>query len=482
MAIVWAYHLLKKITLVSLLGLLGLVCNAQLAPLPFGSISPYNQKNQNFSNSNMVVSTVTTPVVAQNNTSIQAFIKGFDEDGMYTSKSKKIGFLIKLVNTLKEQQAGNMLLKIASSTGSILYSENIPISLNKKGSFERVVEFAQGQLFPGFYVASLNINTNQYSNLLNYNFGYEVDKSAFRTQIPIDFISFWENAKRELGSINPNYFSYPRPDLSTRSNMVYEIEFVSYAKAVIRGYLSVPKSGTKHAILYKISDYLSELKPEIRKDLAVFSLNVRGVGSSAPNYALPYDSYGIMGLEEKNKYILKGIFLDAVRGLEFLHSQGAQYKLDASKIIAAGTGLGASATVAIAVLDQRLRGITLENPTFVGMRETLSFAETLGSNAWPSSMFKRFYTNARNSSGKEAMLRTLDYFDPVSFAPFVNCAVLTGFSLRNSATPAQSVYSFINNLRVNKKETHVCKECVTGMDRVFYGLRETWIKEKLRQP
>lgn len=478
MAIVLAYNTIFKITIPILsFGLAVNLLPAQKAPLPFGSVSPYNTTtSNNYTINNAIVS----PVITKDNNSLQATIRGFESDGMFTTKNKHIGFALKLINTLKESQVGNIVFKIASSTGSVLYTENIPLSINKKGSYDRDFEFANGQLQPGFYTASLDINTNRYSNILNYNFGYEADKSAIRTQIPIDFISFWENAKRELSSINPNYQTYPRPDLSTRSNNVYEIEFVSIAKAVIRGYLSVPKSGNRHGVLYKICDYLTELKPELRKDLAVFALNVRGVGSSAPNYAFPYDSYGINNADDKNKYILKGVYLDAVRGLEFLHSQASTFKLDNNKIIASGSGLGASAAVAVAVLDQRLRGVALETPTFVGMREMLSFADALGNNTWPSSMFKSFCTNRR--FGKENLLRTLDYFDPVSFAPFVNCAVLTGFNLRSTATPVQSVYSFINNLRVDKKETHVCKECSSGMDRTFYGLRETWIRERLKRP
>lgn len=486
MAIVLAYNsLLKKAISVFGFALLVNFLPAQQGPLRFGSISPYTSttatnytNNNNFAANNIL--TTVAPAIAKDNKSIQTLIKGFDSDGMFTSKNKHIGFALKLINTLKEPQVGSMLFKIASSAGAVLYQENIPLNINKKGSYDRDFEFANGQLQPGFYTASLDINTNRYANIVNYNFGYEADKSAFRTQIPVDFISFWENAKRELLSINPNYQTYPRPDLSNKSSNVYEIEFTSAAKAIIRGYLSVPKTGSRHGVLYKICDYLSELKPELRKDLAVFCLNVRGVGSSAPNYALPYDSYGVYNADDKSKYMLKGVYLDAVRGLDFIHTQAAAYKLDNNKIIASGTGLGASAAVAVAVLDQRLRGIALETPTFVGMREMLSFADALGNNTWPSSMFKSFCTNRR--SGKETLLRTLDYFDPVSFAPFVNCAVLTGFNLRSTATPVQSVYSFINNLRITKKETHVCKECSSGMDRAFYGLRETWIREKLRQP
>ncbi len=455
-------------------------CSQSTGPLQFSSNPQTNRSYSSTPTTN--TNTLNSFLVTKNKTAIKTTVDGFSSEGIYTTKDKIIGFILKLQNTLKEQQAGNINFQLISNTGAVLYKEAIPFLLNKKGSFSKKFEFAGGQFTPGYYLANMHVVSNVYDDVAAYNFGFEPTKIATPTKIPMDFVSFWENAKRDLNNVAPNFYQQARPDLSNKHADVYEVQFNSIDKAVIKGWLSVPKTGSKNGVIYKLGDYLNNQAPELRREMAVFSLNVRGAGESNANYNLPYDQYGTFNLQDRNKYILKGVYLDALRGLDFLINQTGALRIDNKKIAVVGTGLGAAAASAIAVLDPRIKGVVLESPSFVSFKDMLNFGEAATPVQWPASMYKNFYASRRSGVDKSAMLRTLDYFDPVNFAPFISSPVLVGFNQNSSISPAQCVYNFISQLRVSKKETHTSNAGMNTLEKGFYGLKETWLKEIFRQP
>lgn len=437
------------------------------------------QKPLKFSNTAPTVNNQVFNVV-KDKTSITSSITGFEKDGIYDAKSRKIGYKLHLQNNLKEDQFGTISMQISNNAGVVLYKEDYPFSIRKKGTFERDYVFATGQFSPGFYVSSMTVSSTTYEDVTTYNFGYEPTKVYSKTQAPNDFVNFWDQAKRELSATAPNYLITPRPDLSSKRVDAYEVEYKSIDKATIYGWLTIPKDSRLQAILYKISDYQIELAPELRSNIAVLCINTRGTGSSNQNYNFAYDQLGVYNIKDKNKYVLKGVYMDALRGLDLITTFAGQLKLDTKKIVITGSGLGASATAALAAIDARAKGVIVENPSFIGMRDMINLGEGMTSTGFPTSMFKNYYNTQRAS--KESVIKTLDYFDPIYFAPYINCPILTGFSLHNTNVPAQCVYNFISQLRVSKKENYECKECGNTLDKKFYGLKEVWLKERFGQP
>jgi cephalosporin-C deacetylase len=455
-----------KLWATSLLTVLCLQQTLAQKPLKFSSASPVIA-NQVFN-------------VEKDKTSITPTITGFEKDAIYDGKSRRIGHKLRLQNNLKTQQVGTVSMQISNNVGVVLYKEDYPFSLRKKGSFERDYLFSSGQLLPGFYTSSIVVSSNIYEDAVLYNFGYEPSKINTKTQPPNDFVNFWDQAKRELAATAPNYKITPRPDLSNKRVDAYEVEYNSIDKATIYGWLTIPKDKHLQAVLYKISDYQVELAPELRSNIAVLCINTRGTGSSNQNYNFAYDQLGVYNIRDKNKYVLKGVYMDALRGLDLITKFASQMKLDTKKIVITGSGLGASATAAIAAIDSRAKGVILEAPSFIGMKDMINASEGVSNAGFPASMFKNYYNTKRVS--KESVIKTLDYFDPVYFAPYINCPILTGFSLHNTNVPAQCVYSFISQLRVSKRENYECKECGNTLDKKFYGLKETWLKERFGQP
>ncbi len=413
-------------------------------------------------------------------TSIKQSIRSLGKDAIFKSNDKHIGYVVRLENKLKQEQLGSIVTQISNNNGVPLYKDVQSFKIKKRGVYQKDFLFDGSQLQPGFYVSNINVVTDKFADTISYSFGYEPEKVNIKNNPPSDLVAFWQQAKNELNATPANYKITPRPDVVNKTSDTYEVEYSSVDKATIFGWLTVPKRNKKSPLLYLISDYMGELKPEYRSNMAVLSINTRGTGSSTTNYNYAYNDLGLVNIKDKNKYILKGIFLDAIRGLDLIKTFNAKTGIDNTQIVVGGSGLGASASVILAALYPGLKGIFLDSPSFMDMRTMINFNEGVVNTTFPSSMFKSYYTSKKNS--KEAILATLDYFDPVYFAPYVSCPVLVGFGLKNLNNPASGVYNFFNQLRIQKKDKYVCKECETSLDRGFYGFKEAWLKEKLGQP
>ena len=80
----------------------------------------------------------------------------------------------------------------------------------------------------------------------------------------------------------------------------------------------------------------------------------------------------------------------------------------------------------------------------------INFGEGMTTYSFPASMFINYY-NSKKVLLKRVLVKTLEYFDPIYFAPYISCPILTGFSLHNTNAPAQCVYTFIGQVKGRKK-------------------------------
>ena len=203
---------------------------------------------------------------------------------------------------------------------------------------------------------------------------------------------------------------------------------------------------------------------------------MRGIGNSRDVIKPDYYQYNIYNLNNKEKYIYRDVYMDCLRGLDFI-CRNSSLKLDTANIIIKGSGQGATLAAATAAMDHRVSGLILDRPLYMDMRSMIQNAEVYNKNSWPASVFINYYESKYNGLNKEAFLKTWDYFDPVYFAPYISCPVLVGFTMHSTVLPPQCVYVFLGQLRVGKKDTYVCYDCENSMEEKYYGFENMWIGE-----
>ncbi len=449
---------------------------AKIMLIAFASIQVQAQKPLKFSEPSYTSGGVNYAFYAKDKNSIKSKIIALNKKGIFSRKDKFVGYTLRLENNVRQEQTGEIALKVINQSGVILYQDVAGFSMRKKGEFEKKYFFDVSQMQPGYYTSTISISSAQYADSVSYTFAFEPTTAATTvSSAPSDFVNFWEQAKRDLNSTRADIAIRPRPDLYRKNHNTFEIEYQSVDKAIIYGWLTVPADKSSHPVLYIISDYQSELIPEYRKDVAVLSINTRGTGPSNQNYNLGYDQLGLYNIADRNKYFLKGVYLDGLRGVDVIFQAANQLHLDTRKIVVQGAGLGASVAAYLGAIDTRVSGVVLEAPNFLGFSSLLNSSQGFPASMFNSSIFQRRIT-------KDNVLNTLEYFDPIYFAPYISNRILVGYSLNNSNTPAQNVIQFIDQLRINKKDKYECKNCGNTLNKGFYGFKETWLKERFGQP
>ncbi len=419
-------------------------------------------------------------VFSQDQTSISYRVKSYRENGLYGSSDSKVAYILKLKNNIQDNQKGNIFVKVYNDLGAEVYNEDIPLFIKPTGTYDKEIEIDIAKLPTGFYNIGFSISTNHYAQYLYYVFAVEPDKIKPTGIRPLDFTTFWDNARNELTNLNPSYKITRRGDISTSSNDIYLIEFQSIGNVAIRGWLSVPKRHKSNPILYRLPDYGTTAAPESRNDMAVFCLDARGFGNSADMGKLDYSSYLVKGLNSKENYIYRAQYMDCLRGVDFIFKNSSDLKLDASKIIVTGVGQGATLAAVVAAFDNRVKGAILERPTLMDMRTMFAIGEVKQQVPWPINAFKSYFSSNRLSL--DNFFKIYDYFDPLSFAPMIKCPILVGISLKSATSPPQSAYNFYNQVLSNKREVYSCPDNETGIDASFYVFENNWIKETLRIP
>lgn len=416
---------------------------------------------------------------AQTKNPLTIKMKPLQKDGIFHSSDKVINYNIKFKNEVKDIQRGNYLFDVRNDSGRSIFHDAGGFAINQGGSFEREITIEKYKLQPGCYEISLATQTFYYKDTLSNFFCYDPEIIAFTDNArPDDFSAYWEDAKRSLYNTYPSFTVNRRNDLADNYTEVYSVEYLSVDNITIRGWLTVPKGRGKYPVLYKLGDLNEPTYPEKFKDKAIFSIDVRGFGNSAEdNLRLKKDDYITKNANNKNKFIGKGVYLDCLRGIDFLY-KSSDLRIDTSKIVVVGIGQGAPMAVAAVALSGKVKGLELIAPQNFDLFNLLMAADEKNNfTDWPVNVIRDFIINPANKTTRDDFERTWSYFDPVNFASQIKCNFLMGANLRNPASPAKCIYHFLNKLAVGRRDIYVCPECNNNeMDYSFKVMEQVWFR------
>lgn len=404
-------------------------------------------------------------------------IRPFKKESIFRNDDK-VGYDVRLKNNTGEKIRGSMRVEVRNYKGEQTFNQELGFTIDAKRGFATDLKLENDRTVPGFYQLSIIVSANRYVDTLHFGYGVDPEKIYSNVNRPADFDQFWDDARRDLINIDPKFRVTRRGDQSTREVDVFMVEFQSIDMQTIRGWLSVPKERGRFKVLYELPGYLEEMRPDsLRKDMAVFRLNVRGHGNSRDNTNADYNTFNVIGLNDKNRYIYRGVYMDALRGLDFIYRH-EHLKLDTRKVVVKGEGQGAVLAAVVASMDSRPQGCILERPVYVDMRTLFMMAETQKIQPWPVRNFQSYIANPRNRLNKEGLFRVWDYFDPVNFAPNIRCRVLFGHNLKNTVCPPQAAIALYNQIRIDNREIFMSPDA-EGMNYIYYSLQNYWIKKIL---
>ncbi|MCO5950031.1 acetylxylan esterase [Mucilaginibacter flavidus] len=399
----------------------------------------------NFTNKFLVIALALACITGANRAAAQdgtvnTNVLTHDKDGVFNSTAS---YTFDVSSTYTTPQTGRVKYEVTTEAGKKMRSDSVAVKLGGKGSAS--YNFDISGLPSGFYKINFMINVTDYDDTTRKAFGIRPEEIRSQYGKPADFDAFWQNAKAELATVNPEFKVTEMPDSSKDKRKVFLVEMKSLGGLTIRGWLTEPitkNKNKKFVVMLALPGYQVDLKPlyGLDPDIAILSLNIRGQGNSRDVINVRKETYITLGVEDKNKYVLKGAIMDCVRAVDFIYTRP---ELRHDNIIAVGGSLGGFLAVATSGVDNRISFCSAANPILGDVRNLANQVD------WPFNDIKR-YVNTRPGLTFDKVLNNMDYFDAKNFASAIKCRTLMGMGMVDNIAPPNTVQTIYNGIPADK--------------------------------
>ncbi|MCX6298504.1 MAG: acetylxylan esterase [Bacteroidetes bacterium] len=416
---------------------------------------------------------------------IQVIMKPEKADGIFKGK-KPIVYNVLVKNTHTDTQEGTISYTVKDAVKGVLWTEKIyDVKLAKKSS-KHMQFIIPAPEQPGLYNIDLTINTTSYEDTTRHSFGYEIDYINSPLHKPADFDAFWNDALQELAKINPAYQITEAPEKTTAEYKVYKVEMNSLENVKIFGWLTIPKTwikGKKFPVVVIYPGYQVMMNPLFFYDYIGLSLNVRGMDKKSEAYPIP-DGEEILtyNIQEKEKYIYRGIYMDCIRGIDFLFAN-EHLGFDLNRITVLGGSQGASLALVVAALKNKIINTCIADvPIYCDMHMNLEMEPQIKEEAFTFKYINRFLNKQAGVFTKEQFLQNFSYFEVQNFIPQINCSVLMAAAFKDALAPASTVFCGFNKLNPKvrqKSEIYTFPDLAHEIPDVHNLFKTIWMTEKL---
>ncbi|MBD1394122.1 acetylxylan esterase [Mucilaginibacter glaciei] len=393
------------------------------------------------------------------------------------SDNGDVDYKLKVNNLYQIPQDGDFSYRVRNDLGVQVYEKREKFSIGKNSV--KTISVKVPKQKAGFYNIDFRFNLTEYDDTVRRTFGVDPEKLKSPLSKPADFDAFWAKARKELSTIKPDYKVTLQKELSDNNRKVYLVEMRSYRNLIIRGWLVVPKESYKQPVHYRLPGYVVGLNPNFDTNhFITFNLNVRGNGNSQDVINLGTDDYATAGIEHKDSTIYKGVYLDCLRGADFLFSH-PELGLDTSKIFVEGSSQGGTLAVITAAMDKRFKGLAIQVPLYANFRLDKEIGLKYDTPEFPIKFFNRYLDKHPNMTW-EKIFSVMDYYDPQNFAQMVKCPVIMGIGLLDKYCPPRCSFSMFNQFGSKSKEWFTSPELTHEVAFDYYMLQNVWLGEQFR--
>jgi cephalosporin-C deacetylase len=392
-----------------------------------------------------------------------------NKDGVFDNNTAR--YTVEIKNGTANPQEGKISYTVTGQDGEKLPGDSIPVNIAAKniGRFNFDIK-GNG---PGFYKIKFMINVSEYDDTLQKAFGVQPQKLASNHPKPTDFDEFWQKAKNDLADVEPGFQCTLMPALSSPICNVYLVQMQSLGNITIRGWLTEPVSknlNKKFAVVLCLPGYQIPLSPIMTvgdPDVAFLTLNVRGQGNSREFINTRHDEFVIHHIDDKNKYVMRGVVMDCLRAVDFIFTRP---ELKHDNIFVKGGSMGGFLAIATASLDKRVNLCSAQSPIFADVRSLVKRV------TFPITSIN-LYLKTQPGLTLDNVLNTLDYFDVKNFAPNVKCKFIMSIGLLDTYVPPTNDYTVFNTMTTNKK-IMIFKDYGHDVSPLYIGLENAWMHDQ----
>lgn len=271
------------------------------------------------------------------------------------------------------------------------------------------------------------------------------------TKLPKGFDNYWAQEKKNLNAL-PLQVKSKEVENTEKGYVCYDTELNCTGPKPARGYYAKPQNASPgslpivllvHAAGVKGSWCRSEARDAIRyaksgKGALCFDLNAHGMlNGQAEEYYANLESgelkdYYVQGLESRDDFYFRGMYLRLMRTLDYLTQQP---EWDGKRIIVIGESQGGGQALAAAGLDKRVSAVVATVPAMCDWGGTLVGRK----GGWPQPF--------EHSGAKAKMKNTIPYFDTAHLLRHSKAIIVVEIGLVDQTCPSTSVYAAINQAK-----------------------------------
>jgi cephalosporin-C deacetylase len=371
---------------------------------------------------------------------------------------------------------GDKILKDVKFNYTIGLERMLPI---KEGSsiLNKDVELIEGGSLdkPGFLrcIVTAEIEGEKYRGLATAAFEPEHIKPT--TDMPKDFVGFWNKAKTDAAKIPMDAKMDPLPEKSTATVDVFAVNFQNYQTGSrIYGMLSMPKKPGKYPAILRVPGagvrgYGADVDMA-GKGFIVLQIGIHGIplNMADTTYKRLADGslkgYPLSNANNRDTYYFKRVFMGCVRANDFICSLPG---FDGKNLAVAGGSQGGALTIATAALDNRVKYMVAYFPGMCDHTGYL-FGRTGG---WP-----QWLKNVDKVNKKQ--IETSKYYDMVNFASLLKIPGFYSWGYNDETCPPTSSYAAYNGIAA-PKELFIVKESGHEYMPEQRKKMNTWLEKKL---
>lgn len=337
---------------------------------------------------------------------------------------------------------------------------------------------------PGFRDCRMTATVDGKSYKHHVKVGFSPEKIQPYTQMPKDFNEFWNNNKAEAARYPLTYTKELAKEYCTDKVDCYLIKLMLNNRGQsIYGYLFYPKHADKGScpvVLCPPGAGIKTIKEPLRHkyyaeegcirfEIEIHGLNPTMTAEEFKEISNAFNGrengYLNNGLENRNNYYMKRVYLGCVRSIDLLTSLP---EWDGKNVIVQGGSQGGALALITTGLDNRVTACVANHP---------ALSDMAGYKAGRAGGYPHFFrTEGMDTSDK---LETMAYYDVVNFARLIKVPTYITWGYNDDVCPPTTSYAVYNTLDCPKEALITpINEHWTSNDTEYGQLK--WILEHLK--
>ena len=303
---------------------------------------------------------------------------------------------------------------------------------------------------PGFLRATVRavVDGRTYTQLGTAAF--DPEKITPTTTMPADFELFWQRAIEDARRVQLEPVMTRLPDRSTADVDVYHVSFQNQrVGSRLYGMLSVPtKPGKYPAMLVVPGAGVRPYFPSVataRRGVIHLAIGIHGIPVDRDSLlynelrATALDRYYTFGIESRDSYYYKRVYVGAVRAGDFLFSLP---QFDGTNYVVEGGSQGGGLAIILGAIDPRVKAIASSYP---------AMSDQFGYFAGHAGGWPHLFADTTTMRALPEKKETLRYYDVINFARLLRVPGIYTFGFNDTTVPPTSSYATYNTIMAPKE-------------------------------